>query len=101
LQKNAHRSIGHFGVIASDLLEIGPEWRRLRWPRGLDAGAETGPEAVNLGAWGGESGRGPARVEKIPGAGEARAAGFQECSFSESGRSQINDERPSCGLASF
>ena len=30
---------------------------------GLGAEAETGPEAVNLAAWGGESGRGPARGE--------------------------------------
>jgi hypothetical protein len=34
-----------------------------------DAEAETGPEAVNLAVWGGESGRGPARGGGGPGMG--------------------------------
>jgi hypothetical protein len=33
----------------------------------LDAEAETGPEAVNLAAWGGELGRGAVRVGEDPG----------------------------------
>ena len=45
---------------------------------GLDAGAETGPEAANLTAGGGESGRGPARAGKIPG---AERRGRQNFSF--------------------
>ena len=63
---------------ASDVLEIGPEWRRFCWPRDRDAEAETGPEAVNLAAWGSESGRGPVRAEKIPG---AERRGRQNFSF--------------------
>ena len=59
----------------------------------MDAEAETGPEAVNVAIRRGESGRGRSRVEKIPGAGEARAAGFQESNFSESGPSEIFGER--------
>ena len=43
------------------VLESGPEWRDFRPAWGLGAGGETGPEAVNVAAWGGESGRGPAR----------------------------------------
>jgi hypothetical protein len=43
---------------ARDVLEIGPEWRRLCRHGGWDAEAETGPEAGNLATWGGESGPG-------------------------------------------
>ena len=55
------------------LLEIGPEWRRLRRHGSWDAEAETARETENLGAWGGESGRGPAW---------GRATGIQKFSFS-------------------
>jgi hypothetical protein len=60
----------------SDVLEIGPEWRRLRRSRGLDAEAETARETENLVAWGGEPGRGPARVEGGPGCRRGGAAEF-------------------------
>ena len=43
----------------------------------LDAGAEIGPDALNVAIRGDESDRGPARAGKIPGAGEARVAEFQ------------------------
>jgi len=43
----------------------------------LDAGAEIGPEALNVVIRGEESDRGPARAEKIPSAGEARVAESQ------------------------
>ena len=43
----------------------------------LDAGAEIGQEALNVAIRGDESDRGPARAEKIPGAGEARVPEFQ------------------------
>ena len=67
-----------------DLLEIGPEWRRSRRPRDRDAEAETARETENLGAWGGESGRGPARVGENPGCrGGGGAAEFQKSSFSK------------------
>ena len=49
--------------------------------------AETGAEAANLAARRGELARGPVRGEKIPSAGEARAAGFQDFSIPESGPS--------------
>ena len=39
------------------VLQSGPEWRYFRPAWGLGAGGETGPEAVNLAACGGESGR--------------------------------------------
>ena len=66
------------------MLEIGPERRRLSRPRELDAEGEMGPEAVILAAWGGESGRGPARVEGgRRGTGGGGAAEFQKSSFSK------------------
>ncbi len=39
---------------------------------GLGAEGETGPEAVKVAAWGGESGRGPARGEGDPGCRRGR-----------------------------
>ena len=50
-----------------DVLEIRPECRRSRRDGCRDAEGETARETENLGAWGGESGRGPARVEGDPG----------------------------------
>ena len=63
-----------------DVLEIGPEWRRFRRRGAGDAGTETARETENLGAWGGESGRVPARVEGDPGRRRGRGgriSGFQ------------------------
>jgi len=52
-----------------------------------DAGSETGREAADLEPWGGEPGGGPTRGEgDLPGCQGAGAAGFQDFSFSESGR---------------
>jgi hypothetical protein len=45
------------------VLEIGSECRGSRRHGGWDAGGETARETENPAAWGGESGRGPARVE--------------------------------------
>ena len=64
-----------------DVLEIGPEWRRLGRPRGRDAEAETARETENLGAWGGESSRGPARVEGGPGSRRGRGGGISAIQF--------------------
>ena len=77
-----------------DLAGVG----RFRVAWGRDAEAETARETENLAVWGGESGRGPARVEKIPGCREARAAGFQNFSIPESGPSEIFGERLKSGL---
>ena len=64
------------------MLEIGPEWRRFCGPRGRDAEVEAGPELANLAAWGGESGRGPARASReIPGAGGGRGGRISEVQF--------------------
>ena len=68
------------------VLRFEPAWE-------LGAAGETGPETANLATWGGESGRSPARGEKIPGAGGDGAAGFQISSFPESGHSEIFGER--------
>ena len=46
------------------MLESGPEWRDFRPAWGLGADGETESEVANLVAWGGESGRGPARGER-------------------------------------
>jgi hypothetical protein len=64
------------------VLEIGSEWRRLRRPGGRDAEAETARETENLAVWGGESGRGPARVGENPG-----------CRRGEGGRISVFRER--------
>jgi hypothetical protein len=72
-----------------DVLEIGPEWPRLRRHGGRDAGRETTRESANLAAWGGDSGRGPARGEGDRGRRGGGAAGFQVFRFSESGRSDF------------
>jgi len=67
---------------ASEVLEIGPEWRRFRRPRDRDAEAETARETENLGAWGGESGRGPARASReIQRAGGGRRGRISEVQF--------------------
>ena len=60
---------------------------------GLEAGAETGPEAANLAIWAGESGRGPVRVEKIPGAERRGRQNFRNSVFQKSGPSEIFGER--------
>ena len=75
------------------MLESRPECRDFGSVWELGAAGETGPETVNLAAWGCESGRGPERGEEIPGAGGDGAAGFQISSFSESGHSEIFGER--------
>ena len=61
---------------ATDLLEIRPEGRVSRRPRGRDAEAETARETENLVAWGGESGRDGANGGEGP-------AEFQKFSFSK------------------
>ena len=68
-------------------LESGPEWRRLGRHGGWDGGSEIAPEAVNLAAWGGDSGRGPALGEGDPG-----RRGWSG-RISESGHSEIFGER--------
>jgi hypothetical protein len=60
--------------------ESGPERRRFRRPRELDAEAETGPEVGDFAAGSGESGWGPAGGAGIRGGGVAEIA--------ESGRSE-------------
>jgi hypothetical protein len=87
--KNWHSEILGFRP-ASDVLEIGPEWRRLRRDGGRDAGGETGPEAANPAAWGGESGGVRARVEKITG---AERRGRRISVFQKSGPSESFGER--------
>jgi hypothetical protein len=64
---------------ASDVLEIGPECRRLRRDGGWDAGGETARETENLATWGGESGRGRRTAKEIRGAGRV---GRQNSRFS-------------------
>ena len=64
------------------MLEIGPEWGRLRRPRELDAEAETARETENLVARGGDSGRGPAHGEGDRRCRRGGAAEFQKSSFS-------------------
>ena len=65
-----------------DLPEIGRSDVARAGKRGLDADGETGPEAVNLAAWGGDSGRGSARASReIPGARGGETAEFQKSSF--------------------
>ena len=51
-----------------DVLEVGPQWGRLRRDGGLVAGAETGLEGVNVPIRARESSQSPARDEKISGA---------------------------------
>ena len=60
----------------SDVLEIGPEWRRLRLARDRDAEAETCPEAGNPVTRRCQSGRDPGAVGEIRGSGEVRVEGF-------------------------
>ncbi|MCZ6668974.1 MAG: hypothetical protein O6932_09950 [Gammaproteobacteria bacterium] len=67
------------------MLEIGPEWRGLRRHGGGEARSETGREAGNLEARGGEPGWSAFSEGVAWGAGVVGAAGFQDCSFSESG----------------
>lgn len=58
--------------------------------KGLDADGETDPEAVNLAAWRGESGRGPARGEGfrgVPGVQNLPKPGPHE--FAMSGKNPI------------
>jgi hypothetical protein len=89
--KNRHSEIPGFRP-ASDVLEIGPEWRRLR----RDAGAETGPEAANAAAWGGlgrRVGPGAARIEKIPGAERRGRQNFRNSVFQKYGPSKSFGER--------
>jgi len=69
---------------------------------GLGADGETGPEAANLAAWGGELGRGAARGVEILGVGGGGAAEIQKADLSEAtrgrqlsalnGRSKSSDE---------
>jgi len=73
--KNWHSEIPGFRP-ASDVLEIGPEWRRLRRPRDRDAEAETCPEAGNPVTRRCQSGRSPGAVGEIRGSGEVRVEGF-------------------------
>jgi hypothetical protein len=77
------------------VLEIGPEWRRFYRHGNRDAEAETARETENLVAWGGESGRSPARGE-----GDSRASGggrisgfqiFRERTLRFSGQGSLND----------
>jgi hypothetical protein len=71
------------------VLEIGPERRRFRRDGGREAGGETTRETENLAAWGGESGRGPARGE-----GDSRASGGQDFRFSDFQRTDAQIFRP-------
>jgi hypothetical protein len=61
----------------SDVLESGPECRRLRPDGGWDAGGETARETENLATWGGESGRGRRAAREIPGAGRVGRQNFR------------------------
>jgi hypothetical protein len=70
----------------ADVLEIWPEYCRLRRHGNRDAEAETARETENPGAWGGESGRGPARGEGKPGCRWGGVPEIQVFSFPESGR---------------
>ena len=90
--KNWHSEILGFRP-ASDVLEIGPEWRRLRRDGGRDAGAETGPEAANPAAWGGEPG-GVQRARRENSGAERRGRqNFRNSVFQKSGPSESFGER--------
>ena len=81
---------------ASDVLEIGPEWRRLRRDGGWVAEAVAARETENLAVWGGESGRGSARVGKISDAERRGRQNFRNSVFHKSGPSEIFGERLRC-----
>jgi hypothetical protein len=75
-RKNGKTEIPGFRPV-SDVLEIGPEWRRLRRDGVFgDAGGETARETENLGSWGGESGRGRCAAREIPGVGRVVRQNF-------------------------
>jgi hypothetical protein len=84
----SRRKIGETEIpgfrLVSDVLEIGPEWRRLRRDGVGDAGGETARETENLASWGGASGRGRCAAREIPGAGGVVR---QNSIFSKSGHS--------------